>query len=154
MEANPYTPPSAELGAPPRAPAEADLASHGQRFLNFLIDQLGVILMGLPVGIVMGLVAPDSIERVNDWALGLVLLVGYYVPCEAIFGRTLGKLVTGTRVVAADGSAATARQILLRTLARLVPFDAFSFLGSGPCLGWHDQWSRTVVIRTRGRRGV
>ncbi len=152
MEGNPYTPPAAELVAPHRAPEASDIASRGQRFLNSLIDQIGVTLMGLPVGVVSGLVAPGFIEEVNEFVLGLLLMFGYYVPCEAFFGRTLGKLITGTRAIANDGSVPTTKQILGRTLSRLVPFEAFSFLGPEPCIGWHDRWSGTVVIRTRRRR--
>jgi hypothetical protein len=32
--------------------------------------------------------------------------------------------------------------------SRFVPFKHFSFLGSGH--GWHDRWSDTRVVRTRG----
>jgi hypothetical protein len=39
-------------------------------------------------------------------------------------------------------------QILGRTFSRFVPFEPFSFLGSGH--GWHDRWSDTRVVRTRG----
>ena len=39
-------------------------------------------------------------------------------------------------------------QILGRSLARLIPFEAFSFFGALG-VGWHDSFSNTRVIRTR-----
>jgi uncharacterized RDD family membrane protein YckC len=62
-----------------------------------------------------------------------------------------GKLITGTRVVTESGEVPTARQILIRTVVRFVPFEAFSFLGSSGT-GWHDTWSGTRVVRTRRAR--
>ena len=42
------------------------------------------------------------------------------------------------------------KQVFLRTLIRLIPFEAFSFLGGSK--GWHDEWSGTKVIRVRGSK--
>lgn len=70
----------------------------------------------------------------------------HYVLFEAIFGRTPGKLITGTRtrvVTAKPGFG----QIIGRRFARLVPFEPFSFLVSSG--GWHDRWSGTRVVRVR-----
>jgi hypothetical protein len=67
---------------------------------------------------------------------------------EALFGRTLGKLVTRTRVVSESGAPATFWQLLMRTLYRLMPFEGFSFLATRRP-GWHDRWSKTRVVLTR-----
>lgn len=79
--------------------------------------------------------------------IGIATLVAYYVLFEAIFGRTPGKLITGTRVVTLDGAKPGFGQIIGRSFARLVPFEPFSFLGSRG--GWHDRWSGTRVVRVR-----
>ncbi len=55
-------------------------------------------------------------------------------------GRSVGKLVTRTKVVKEDESEIS----LIRSLCRLVPFEAFSAFGGYP---WHDRWSHTKVIR-------
>ncbi|MCA9066572.1 MAG: RDD family protein, partial [Planctomycetaceae bacterium] len=73
----------------------------------------------------------------------------YYVFMEAVFQRSLGKLVTGTMVVAADGSRPSFGKILGRSFARIIPFEAFSFLGSKTPTGWHDTLSGTRVVKTR-----
>jgi uncharacterized RDD family membrane protein YckC len=53
----------------------------------------------------------------------------YYVAQEALWSRTLGKLITGTKVVNEDGSKLTFGRALGRTLCRLIPFEPLSFLG-------------------------
>jgi uncharacterized RDD family membrane protein YckC len=65
---------------------------------------------------------------------------------EAIFkGRSIGKLITSTVAVNEDGSRVSGQVALLRGLARAVPFNAFSALGS-PCYPWHDRWTKTYVV--------
>jgi uncharacterized RDD family membrane protein YckC len=52
------------------------------------------------------------------WLLGVAI---YYVVLEGLFGRTLGKLVTGIKVVSeADGRAPGIGRALLRTVLRLI----------------------------------
>jgi uncharacterized RDD family membrane protein YckC len=71
----------------------------------------------------------------------------YYTFCEKVFkGYTLGKLITGSRAISADGSELTFKQAILRSLSRMVPFEPFSALGANP---WHDSWTKTVVIKSR-----
>lgn len=70
----------------------------------------------------------------------------YYMVFETAFGWTPGKLVTGTRVVRCDGSKPSAGDVARRTLIRLVPLSALSFLFSEPS-GWHDVWTDTRVVR-------
>jgi uncharacterized RDD family membrane protein YckC len=61
-------------------------------------------------------------------------------------GRTVAKYITGTQVISTDGTKPTTRQIIYRSLSRIVPFDALSFLGEN---GWHDKWSETRVINIK-----
>ena len=86
------------------------------------------------------------IDYIAFWVLGLV--VGMVIIVEGATGRTLGKLVTGTRVVNAAGGTPSFKQILGRSLARFIPFEAFSFLGDDG-RGWHDSIPDTYVIRCR-----
>ena len=75
------------------------------------------------------------------------MTVVYYTVLEVISGRTLGKLLTGTKVVATNGSPASVGQILGRSLCRFIPFEAFSFFGgAGRPVGWHDSISKTRVV--------
>jgi uncharacterized RDD family membrane protein YckC len=50
----------------------------------------------------------------------LVALVAYFVVFEALWGRTLGKLITGTVVIDRDGRAPGFAKAIARTVLRLV----------------------------------
>jgi len=138
-------------------------ASTGQRFLNFLIDNLLMnyglsYLTGSAVGIFLTLLFPDYMSRLSGssdiidllplaYAIGIVNYLLYYTICEKGFkGQTLGKWITGTRVIRNDGDELTFKDALLRTLCRLVPFEVLSAFGGHP---WHDIWTKTSVIKTR-----
>ncbi|MCD9617354.1 RDD family protein [Chryseobacterium gleum] len=70
----------------------------------------------------------------------------YFLMENNLNGRTVAKYITGTQVISTDGTKPTARQIIYRSLSRIVPFDALSFLGEN---GWHDKWSETRVINIK-----
>jgi uncharacterized RDD family membrane protein YckC len=59
-------------------------------------------------------------------------------------GRTLGKLITGTAAVKDDGTALTFKDVLLRSVCRLIPFEPISILFGG---FWHDTLAHTMVIK-------
>jgi uncharacterized RDD family membrane protein YckC len=139
-----------EFGA---QPVELPYATTGQRFANYSIDvatyYFGCLILGVLLGVVLGLTGHvewlQNLKGPLSSVVGIGLLLVYYVVLEAATGRTIGKLITRTRVVMADGSKLTTKAILLRTLCRLIPFDAFSFLGGDP--GWHDTLSKTRVVQ-------
>ena len=154
MEQNPYAAPRSRVDDDEASNEAIEPASRGRRFLNFLIDYFGFILFSMVVGALVGFAYPPAIYALQDagtlvnYVVGIPLMTLYYVSQEALFGRTLGKLVTGTRVVSAVGGTATFAQLLGRTFARFIPFEPFSFFGSD-AVGWHDSLSNTRVIRTR-----
>lgn len=128
---DPYAPPqSDEDEAPAKEPVRLATASQSARFLNSVIDT-----------IVLAVLSGGS----KNPGVQLLFMFGYYWGLETLFGATVGKRVTGTRVVAVDGGQATAWQILGRTLIRFLPIEAFSFMSSNP-VGWHDRWSNTRVV--------
>jgi uncharacterized RDD family membrane protein YckC len=47
-------------------------------------------------------------------------IYAYHFVCEAATGQTLGKKLVGVRVVSLDGTRASAGQVLVRTLLRLI----------------------------------
>lgn len=136
------------------------LASQGQRFANYFVDAIIVQIAAMASGLVLGVAAialnegsalspeQETTLRILGFALGLLVQIVYYIMMEALFQRTIGKLVTGTRVVTADGGLPGFGQVVGRTFARLIPFEAFSFLGKIPT-GWHDTLSGTRVIKSR-----
>lgn len=160
-DSNPYAPPKTLVREAVAARVDMELfapAGKGKRLLNYLIDRVGIIAFGACVGLLLGLLdslgwstGVDLLAEDNpliDWLFGVVLIMIYYPFFETLFGRTPAKWITGTKVVSINGSKPGLGKILGRTLSRLVPFEPFSFLGSGDS-GWHDQWSNTVTVDLR-----
>jgi len=140
-------------------------ASVGQRFVNFVIDSLVMrfgltYLIGMLIGMILQAISPDTAYDVIrslqsgtmtllffSYLIGCVNYLIYYTFCEKLLkGRTLGKLVTGTRAIRTDGGELTFGDAFLRSLSRIVPFEQFSAFGGSP---WHDTWTKTMVIKTR-----
>jgi uncharacterized RDD family membrane protein YckC len=142
-EPSPYAPPASMLRDPPLALSEL-LASRGQRFVNLIVDGIALMVIGALVGIVS-----PSQSLIRAIVVSTLVEFAYHALLEGFFGRTLGKLVTGTQVVASDGSRASWGRIIGRTLARSIPFEPLSFFGRAPPVGWHDSLSNTRVIRVR-----
>jgi uncharacterized RDD family membrane protein YckC len=140
-------------------------ASTGQRFLNYLIDSLVMQYgLGLVTGYLLGkiivTISPDTaydlfITRANsmelllfNYLLSIFNYVIYYTFCEKTFkGYTLGKLITGTRAIRETGEELRFQDALLRSVSRLVPFEALS-VWIGDRL-WHDKWTKTTVVKSR-----
>lgn len=124
----------------------------GRRFANYMVDVAAILTFGIIVVFICALLGFDEFIDSLDGPLmsrlvGLVLSVTYYLVMEGLFARTLGKVVTDTKVVMEDGSRPPFAAILKRTLWRCVPFDALTFLGHGR--GWHDTKTDTLVVRRR-----
>ena len=115
-----------------------------RRFIGLIID---VILIGLLIGIISILTNTDKYLTYYF----LVFYSFYYIIFESIYSRTLGKYVTNTIVVnnKTYGKPRTG-QIIARTIARIFPFEAFSYLAKRPS-GWHDEISNTMVIFKENR---
>lgn len=149
MEHNPYSAPTAPVMDVPADVESVELAGKGRRFANLLIDLFAQYALVFIIVFVVAVAAPALGEVIveHSFLFGVGVMLGYYVGCEALFGRTVGKLITGTRVVTETGESPKLQQVVTRSLARMVPFEPFSCLGDPP-LGWHDRWSRTRVVRT------
>lgn len=125
--------------------------SKGKRFGNYLLDTLFfyviVAILFYSFGNVDTLVDDDSNSgTLLFYAVFYSSLIGYYTLCEGFLeGKTLAKFITGTRAVRQDGQAMDVPTALKRSFSRIVPFEAFSFLGNTP-LGWHDRWTDTMVV--------
>ena len=74
----------------------------------------------------------------------LVAIIMYYFILEYFFGRTIGKLVTNTKVVFGQGQNRLV-QTIIRTLVRLIPLEPFSIFFNQDRLMWHDKISNTRV---------
>ena len=156
MEPNIYQTPTSDViddSKPPTYPR----SGAGKRFLNYFIDTLVFYALALAVGVIYGLALgfsqtePSYLEDdSHEWVFTIVVYGMYLLyPClmEAFFGRTVGKFCTRTKVVNLHDGKPSFGQIVGRTLCRLIPFDAFSFLGSNAS-GWHDSIPKTKVVDT------
>lgn len=122
--------------------------SKGKRFGNYLIDVIITSILNAVINPFQIEVDPDTggISNIGMSILVSTLMtVGYYFFMEGATGQTLGKMVTGTKVVDANGNKASLGNTLIRTLCRLIPFEAFSFFGP-KTIGWHDSLSNTYVV--------
>jgi len=148
MEHNPYAAPRVDVVLPATTAADQELAGKGRRFANLILDTFGYELLVFVLAFVLSLTSRSLAQEIaaHSFLFAIIIMLAYYAGCETLFGRTLAKLVTGTRVVSETGEPATFRQVLIRTLCRMVPFEPFSCLGDPP-VGWHDRWSGTRVVR-------
>jgi hypothetical protein len=121
------------------------------RLFHFWIDTFMIIL--LFSGLV--LYYPDSIGEVIEyyvgpiWTPSLLFFICssfYYLFFEGILKTTPGKILTHSRIVSLDGKSTDFGRIVGRTLARQIPFDGLSFLGT---LGWHDSLSGTTLVKLK-----
>ncbi len=157
---NPYAPPQSNVGQiEEEVQFDAPSAGSGKRFLNYLIDRVAVFGIFFVLGIILVILDEkgvtfeaasifEDIGFLQDILFTGVVTVMYYCCFEGACGRSLGKWITGTKVVSVSGEPLSFGKILGRNLTRLVPFEAFSFLG-GADSGWHDAWSGTRVIDLR-----
>jgi uncharacterized RDD family membrane protein YckC len=157
---NPFAPPlTSDEIASSEGPAVLIRASQNQRFLNLLVDIAVFYGCSFVAGILFSILlvmsnpgqSPAQFEAAIDtWSrpISIFTYFAYYIGMESLFSVTLGKLVTGTRVVRKDGRTASFGQIVGRSVARIIPFEAFSFLGSSAG-GWHDSLSGTMVVKAR-----
>lgn len=149
-------------------PPEVFPALRRKRLLNYVIDLLPASAVTLLVdyfwealiyaksGEAAALAyrtAIDGNAGVTPSTVILSVLVGllgntlYYLAFEyGLNGKTIGKYLTRTRAIAQNGSTMTFTQALSRSLIRMVPLEPLSFFGGNGLTGWHDDWSKTLVV--------
>lgn len=131
-------------------------ASHAKRFGNYIIDVIAfnilfVIILFLSASFspqVLKWIQRVAVEQISltEQLMIMVFYGTYMFIVEAVFkGKSLGKFITGTRVVKQDGAQITVRDAQLRGLCRMIPFHPLSAIGM-PCYPWHDRWTKTFVI--------
>ncbi|MEO8671097.1 MAG: RDD family protein [Tahibacter sp.] len=149
-EFNPYQTPNSDVGLADSNHYE--LASKGRRFGTLVLDYVGFFVIGIVLGLVLaigfGQAGVALLHKTPQLLIGIVITLTYYTFFEGIWGRTPGKFILGTKVVDKAGNKPPLGQIVKRTLCRLIPFEAFSFLGD---TGWHDSISDTRVVHLRKR---
>ncbi len=135
------------------------LANKSKRFANYIIDRILFNSIFLVFGFIASLLSEllaneqiilflDGLDKINpilDFLITTITFTAFYTILESLSQKTIGKLVTNTKVVLENGEKPPLHVIIIRSLCRLIPFDAFSFLGDIP-KGWHDTMSKTFVV--------
>ena len=129
------------------------LAGQEQRIFNVIIDMVAffIIWLLMTIGLMfLGLDQTYTDETGEKLPIiPIIILVptfwGYYLLTESIFQRTLGKVLTKTKVVSLTGEKPTLKQVIFRTLSRSIPFEYFSYLATVE--GIHDRLSKTRVVK-------
>lgn len=129
-------------------------ASHGKRFANYIIDTIVFYIISFLIEMVFGTVFPEFNFYTENVVGGILLSMLFsmllygavFGGFEALLkGKTPGKYITGTRAINQDGTYISTSTAFKRGFLRIIPFEAFSALGS-PCFPWHDKWVDTYVI--------
>jgi uncharacterized RDD family membrane protein YckC len=111
------------------------------RLYNFLIDSLFYFVT---VSILILILKTFYNKELLKWILITYYYI-YYLTFELIFGQTIGKMITKTKVVTSNETRISFSKILLRTLLRLIPIDFISYLVSPN--GIHDNLSNTKLVK-------
>jgi uncharacterized RDD family membrane protein YckC len=150
QDTNPFRPPTADVELAPEAASGLPVAGKGRRFATLLLDYIGFYVLALVIGMLLGAVFGANALALlqGGWAylFGVAIVCGYYIFFESIWARTPGKMILGTVVTDLRGTPPTLGAVVKRTLARIVPFEAFTFFGDR---GFHDKVSKTQVLYTR-----
>lgn len=135
-------------------------ASAGVRFANYIIDVIFIYLIIFLLVAAISVITiffdsyafADWVQTMSDlegYLVFIMIMLTYFIAFETLTSRSLAKYITGTIAVMEDGSKPDLTVITKRSLSRLIPFDALSFLSSD-ARGWHDSISDTYVVSKKG----
>jgi uncharacterized RDD family membrane protein YckC len=123
----------------------------GPRFGHFIIDLICLQILNYVFNYICELSLQISSNL--NLTISLFILITKLLLCPVFYfffeynwQRTPGKFLTKCRVINEYAEKPDLRQTLLRSLLRLVPFEAFSCFADKYSVGWHDRWSKTVVV--------
>lgn len=118
------------------------------RFLHLFIDWIIILVVSAQLissaSLFFGAIVTTTSTLILYIIIPYLIPTLYYVISEGIFQQTIGKVVTKKYVRKINGQRASAGSIFGRTLARFIPFEAFSYFSTPPN-GWHDSLSKTNV---------
>jgi len=127
--------------------------SSKNRLINLIIDLLSISLISEIINIALIKSGnEETITLLMDSSIKVIVFVSYYLFMEGGFGKTLGKMVTGTIVVNLDNEQPKGSLLIIRTLIRIIPIlnilDALTFLNTNKT-GLHDSISSTKLVKSK-----
>jgi uncharacterized RDD family membrane protein YckC len=127
-------------------------ATSGLRLANYIIDMIVFYMIMFGLGIALGILAPSLLDIFDGLTGRLTSLLLYGIVMAFIegisHGKSIGKLITGTKAINLDGTEMNFGQAFTRNIIRAIPFNAFSAFGT-PCNPWHDRLSNTMVVEEK-----
>ena len=150
--------PDEPVGGEPAETLPFEVAAPGERILSGLIDVGIVSLMLVTLLYLTSQVGGHSLRNLAGSSMaalgviGALLTSGYFLFFWGLSGQTLGKLLTGSRVIGPDGGALGFRRAVIRGLGvalSVLPLGA-GFIGlwsDSDRRCWHDRLATTRVIR-------
>lgn len=127
---------------------KATPTSIAKRIINYFIDLLIISFIYAFYSSFGEQAKTEEITtKIPDSQLLILLLIygAYYIFMEYKFGKTIGKMITKTKVISIDNSALSLLQCIGRFLCRIIPFEAVSGLFMNGNF-WHDSIPRTMVV--------
>lgn len=111
----------------------------------WVIQQIIGFLFGFSAGLSRGISSQEDllILQLQAAGIGMVASFAYFFIFEAMYASTPGKMMLGRIVIDEYALKPEPGRIAIRSISRMVPFEAFSCLAPR---GWHDQWSKTFVV--------
>lgn len=132
---------------------EVQVVDGWARFGHYMIDtvilwvvqQIIGFLFGFTAGMAGAVSSPDDllVLQLEAAGVGMVVSFGYFFIFEAMYASTPGKMMLGRIVIDEYALKPEPGKIAIRSISRMVPFEAFSCLAPR---GWHDKWSKTFVV--------
>jgi uncharacterized RDD family membrane protein YckC len=128
----------------------------GERFTNYILDRIIAFYFAFTISDSLQNFLKYSLHSTDDysfnsyeWVVSLsfiFLILLYYILSEGLFQVTLGKIITKSIVIDADGRRISFGKAIGRTFCRIIPLEPFSFLFGER--GWHDTITETYVVKT------
>lgn len=124
------------------------LATRGVRFSNFIID---LTVIGTLVSIIGSIIPSDLNETIvkSFGSKGSVycFAIIYCTFSEWLLnGKTVGKYFTKTRAIKNNGSPLTFFDAFFRSVLKTIPLAQISCTMNAHGYGWHDKFTKTIVI--------
>jgi uncharacterized RDD family membrane protein YckC len=129
-----------------------ELVPTGRRFGYCIIDSIFLyiiqVVVLIPALFLVAALDPLTANIILQ-VLQLLIWFGYYFLFESYMQQTPGKMILGYVVIDERAQHPELGKIALRTVCRLIPFEAFSCLSERG--GWHDRFSKSYVVSKEER---
>lgn len=129
---------------------EIACVSPWRRLANLVIDHVSIYLIVIVLLLIASIIFGDQViekfESISPMIINCSAILVYYIAFESLTAQTIGKMVTRTKVVSANGGKPSLKQVLVRTLIRFVPFEWITCIDD-KSRGWHDSIPKTYVVR-------